>query len=121
MSNKLLLVSQTTGNNEKYVNCQKVIKKVYTNAKIFDTICNVTENRQNEVKRLAGQADVMCVIGGTKSSNTRKLYDIASEYCRNVYLLEKSSDVPEEDFRLLYTVVCRPKPQAAMTAEIHSP
>ena len=103
LSNKLLLVSQTTGNNEKYVNCQKVIKKVYTNAKIFDTICNVTENRQNEAKRLAGQADVMCVIGGTKSSNTRKLYDIASEYCRNVYLLEKSSDVPEEDFRLLYT------------------
>ena len=97
----LLLVSQTTGNNEKYVNCQKVIKKVYTSAKIFDTICSVTENRQNEVKRMAAQVDVMCVIGGAKSSNTRKLYEIASASCRNVYLFEKAADVPAEDFRLL--------------------
>ena len=72
-SQNVLLVSQTTGNHEKYVNCQKVLKKVYTNAKIFDTICSVTENRQNEIRRIAAEADVMFVIGGAKSSNTRKL------------------------------------------------
>lgn len=96
-----ILVSQTTGNHEKYVNCQKVIKKVYTRTRIFDTICSVTENRQNEVKQMASRMNVMCVIGGAKSSNTRKLYEIASLSCRNVYLLEKASDVPEEDFKLL--------------------
>lgn len=96
-----ILVSQTTGNHEKYVNCQKVIKKVYTRTRIFDTICSVTENRQNEVKQMASRADVMCVIGGAKSSNTRKLYEIASLSSPNVYLLEKAADVPEEDFKLL--------------------
>ena len=50
---------------------------------------------------MASRMNVMCVIGGAKSSNTRKLYEIASLSCRNVYLLEKASDVPEEDFRLL--------------------
>ena len=99
---KVLLVSQTTGNNEKYVNCQKNVKKVYTNAKIFDTICNVTENRQNEVKELATNANLMCVIGCTKSSNTRKLYDIASAYCKNVYLLETADELDENQLKELY-------------------
>lgn len=99
---KVLLVSQTTGNNEKYVNCQKNVKKVYTKAKIFDTICNVTENRQNEVKELAMNANLMCVIGCTKSSNTRKLYDIALAYCSNVYLLETADELDEQSLKKLY-------------------
>lgn len=88
-----LVVSQTTGNNEKYVNCQKIIKKVYTKSKIFDTICNVTENRQNEVKEMAKSANVMCIIGCTKSSNTKKLYQISSEYCKNTFLLETAREL----------------------------
>lgn len=97
----IILVSQTTGNNERYVNCQKVIKKVYTTTRIFDTICSVTENRQNEVMQMATRADVMCIIGGSKSSNTRKLYEIAQKACRNVYLLERAEDVPTEELRRL--------------------
>ena len=49
---KFVLTSQTTYNNEKYVNCQKVAEKLYTNAKIFDTICCVTETRQQEAEFL---------------------------------------------------------------------
>ena len=98
----MLLVSQTTGNNEKYVNCQKVVKKVYTNAKIFDTICSVTENRQNEVKEMAKNANLVCVIGCTKSSNTKKLYEIASMYCKNVYLLETAREFDREALIKLY-------------------
>lgn len=99
----IVLVSQTTGNNEKYVNCQKVIKKVYTTTRIFDTICSVTENRQNEVMQMAARADVMCVIGGAKSSNTRKLYEIARLSCQNVFLLEQARDVPAEELQHLCT------------------
>ena len=98
----LLLVSQTTGNNEKYVNCQKVVKKVYTKAKIFDTICSVTENRQNEVKEMAKNANLVCVIGCTKSSNTKKLYEIASGVCDNVYLLETAHELDEKALMKLY-------------------
>ena len=92
--NYLILVSQTTNNNEKYVNCQKIIKKLYTNAKIFDTICNVTEDRQIEVGRMAEKANVMFVIGSTKSSNTKKLFDISKSNCANTYLLETADDIP---------------------------
>jgi 4-hydroxy-3-methylbut-2-enyl diphosphate reductase len=99
---KILLVSQTTGNNEKYVNCQKIIKKVYTKAKIFDTICSVTENRQNEVKNMAMSTNLMCVIGCTKSSNTKKLYEIASMYCRNVFLLETADELDCDVLKRLY-------------------
>ena len=99
---KILLVSQTTGNNEKYVNCQKIIKKVYTKAKIFDTICSVTENRQNEVKDMAMSTNLMCVIGCTKSSNTKKLYEIASMYCKNVFLLETADELDCDAFKKLY-------------------
>ena len=97
----VIMVSQTTGNNEKYVNCQKKIENHYTKSKIFDTICNVTESRQNEAASLASRADVVCVIGCVRSSNTKKLYEISREHCRNVYLIENASDVPKEDIRLL--------------------
>ena len=103
---KILLVSQTTGNNEKYVNCQKIIKKVYTKAKIFDTICSVTENRQNEVKDMAMSANLMCVIGCTKSSNTKKLYEIASQYCKNVFLLETADELDNDVLKRLYDGHC---------------
>ena len=95
--NCIVLASQTTYNNEKYVNCQNLIKKLYTNAKIFDTICNVTENRQNEIVRLAGECDIMLVVGGSKSSNTKKLYDISHEHCKDTFLVETASDIDEPE------------------------
>ena len=90
-----VLTSQTTYNNEKYVNCQKKAKKLYTNPKIFDTICSVTEKRQNEVVKLAKESDVMFVVGGKKSSNTKKLGEISSLYCSSTYLIEKADEIDE--------------------------
>ena len=97
-----VLTSQTTYNNEKYVNCQKVIGKLYTNAKIFDTICTVTEKRQNEVVGLSSGSDVMLVVGGKNSSNTKKLYEISCRYCDNTYLLEQADELDEGKLRRLY-------------------
>lgn len=91
-----VLTSQTTYNNEKYVNCQKLAQKLYTNSKIFDTICSVTEKRQNEVVKLASESNVVLVIGGKKSSNTKKLYEISSKYCENTYLLESAKELCAE-------------------------
>lgn len=96
-----VLTSQTTYNNEKYVNCQKLAKKLYTNSKIFDTICSVTEKRQNEVVQLSKECDVMLIVGGKKSSNTKKLFEIASEYCREAYLVEKADELDEEKISAL--------------------
>ncbi len=100
-----VLTSQTTYNNEKYVNCQKLAKKLYTNSKIFDTICSVTEKRQNEVVKLSKECDVMLVVGGKKSSNTKKLFDISSQACLATYLVETADEIDQEKISNL----CREK------------
>ncbi len=97
-----VLTSQTTYNNEKYVNCQKVAQKLYTNSKIFDTICSVTEKRQNEVVSIASKSDCVLVVGGRKSSNTKKLFDIASNYCKGTFLVEQADELDKSRIMQLY-------------------
>ena len=100
--NGIVLVSQTTFSVKKYEKCQKLIKKLYTNSKIFDTICNVTENRQFEAERMAQCADVMLVLGGRQSSNSRKLYDVCRAKCANTFFAETVKDVPFEKIAELF-------------------
>ena len=70
------VVAQTTFNAKKWSKIQKNLKKLYTNAKIFDTICNATSTRQDEASQLSKENDAMIVIGGRESSNTAKLFDV---------------------------------------------
>ena len=88
-----ILCSQTTQNLVKYIKIKKIFQKLYTNAKIFDTICSVTENRQNEAIDIATKSDLMIVIGGRDSSNTQKLYDLCSEVCPKTLLIESASEI----------------------------
>ena len=90
----VVLVSQTTQKLSEWQNCQKTIKKHCTNAKIFDTICSVTENRQTEAKALAATVDMMIVLGGNESSNTKKLYHTAKEVCPFTVMAEDMSGIP---------------------------
>ncbi|MBR6789902.1 MAG: 4-hydroxy-3-methylbut-2-enyl diphosphate reductase, partial [Oscillospiraceae bacterium] len=86
------VVVQTTFRQKLWKNLQLIIGKDYTNAKIFDTICSATDERQREAVQLAGESDMMVVIGGRKSSNTRKLYDICSGFCKTI-LIECESEL----------------------------
>lgn len=79
LSNRVIMVSQTTQKLTEWKNCQKIIRKACTNALIFDTICSVTEIRQTEANDLSKNVDLMLVIGGRTSSNTNKLYTIAAQ------------------------------------------
>ncbi len=94
----LCVVSQTTFNAKKWAFCQENLKKVCTNAKIFDTICNATSMRQNETKELAAVNDVMVVIGGRHSSNTSKLYDVARSVCDRTILIETAEELKASVF-----------------------
>ena len=60
---------------------------------VFFFICNATEERQTEAKMIAGQVDAMIVIGGTHSSNTRKLYEICKRECENTYFIQTLDDL----------------------------
>ena len=86
-------VSQTTFNVNEWKNCLKIIKRVYTNAAIFDTICNATIIRQQEAADLSCKCDAMIVIGGRQSSNTAKLFDICKKNC-DTYFVENADELP---------------------------
>ena len=90
---KVILVAQTTFNEEIWKEIQKISKKVCTNAKIFDTICNATSMRQQEAQKLAAENDVMIVIGGRHSSNTAKLFDVCRAECGRAYLIETAAEL----------------------------
>ena len=57
-----------------------------------------TKERQEAARELSGRVDAMLVIGGTSSSNTRKLYEICSEKCRNTYFIQTKEDLENSDF-----------------------
>ncbi len=88
-----VLCAQTTQNLKEFIKIKKYFEKLYTNAKFFDTICNVTENRQNEAVTIASSSDAMIVIGGKDSSNTHKLYDLCAEHCPDTVWIESVSDL----------------------------
>ena len=96
-SEELTVVSQTTFNTELWKKCQNFLKKHYTNAKIFDTICNATSKRQQEANELSHECDVMVVVGGRHSSNTRKLYEVCSKNCERTVFIESSEELERED------------------------
>ena len=93
----VICVSQTTFSTEEWKKCEKILKKVCTNCKIFDTICSATSERQAEALALAKECDAMLVIGGRHSSNTCKLKDVCSEYAPT-FLIETAAELADMDF-----------------------
>lgn len=89
----VLVVAQTTFDTKEWKKCVKKIKKLCTNAKIFDTICNATSVRQNEADLIASCSDFMVVIGDRHSSNTGKLFDICKKQCSNTVLIETADEL----------------------------
>ena len=90
----LLFCQQTTFNVEEWEKCLFFIKKVCTNASVFDTICNATANRQQEARKLSSESDLMLVVGGRHSSNTAKLRDVCSANCET-YLIETAAELKD--------------------------
>ena len=91
----ICVVAQTTYDVKEWKNCLKLLKKVYTNAKIFDTICSATSIRQSEAEELASISDIMVVIGGRQSSNTAKLFSVCKSKCERTYLIESVAELDD--------------------------
>ena len=87
------VVAQTTFDIKLWEKCLKTIKKVYTNANFFGTICNATTDRQTEAAQLSQSSDFMVVIGDRNSSNTCKLYNICKSSCENTVLAQTKDDI----------------------------
>lgn len=90
---KVAVVAQTTRKIEDY---QDIVCRLMTDRKevrVFNTICNATFDNQDAVRKLAAKADVMIVIGGKNSSNTKQLYAISKAECPDSYHIESQEDL----------------------------
>ena len=88
------VVAQTTFPLEKYREItENIAKQRVKTVEFFNTICYTTKERQTEARALAIQSDAVLVLGGRKSSNTMKLFNICKEHCNEVYLIEKITDL----------------------------
>lgn len=89
-------VAQTTFSTKEWNLCEKKIKKLYTNAIIFDTICSATQERQEEAYELSLVSDAMIIVGGRQSSNTAKLKAVCEPNCKT-YLVENAEEAGRID------------------------
>lgn len=88
------IAAQTTQNRSEWEKSVNFFENLYTNPRIYDTICSVTGIRQAEAAALAAESDVMIVIGSPDSSNSCKLRDVSLEKCKNVYFIDDVKDCP---------------------------
>ena len=71
---------------------EKIQKKGY-DITVLNTICNATQERQIEAKRISADVDGMLVVGGKHSSNTQKLYEICKKECNNTHFIQTTDDL----------------------------
>jgi len=83
---KLAFVAQTTYNIVVWEKCLKVIPESLPDVLVYDTICSATAKRQSDASKLAQKSDIMIVIGGKHSSNTVKLYEVCSKFCKTYHV-----------------------------------
>ncbi|MGN0534152.1 MAG: 4-hydroxy-3-methylbut-2-enyl diphosphate reductase, partial [Eubacterium sp.] len=95
-NNSLVCVSQTTFSIKEWKKCEEILKKLYTNCRIYSTICNATADRQEEAANLSKEVDAMIVVGGRHSSNTCKLKDVCSANA-DTFLIETAAELKNID------------------------
>ena len=93
---KICIVSQTTFNYNKFQELVEIICKKGYDINVVKTICNATEERQTEAAEVARKVNTMIVIGGTHSSNSRKLYEICKAECENTFFIQTLKDLQSE-------------------------
>ncbi len=89
---EIIMVAQTTFSVKEWEKSLKKVKLLCTNAKIFDTICSATEERQKEAVSLSLKNDAMVIVGGKHSSNTQKLKNVCEKNCPS-FLVETKNEL----------------------------
>ena len=90
---KYTIVSQTTFNSTKFKDIVDIFDKKGYYSSVVNTICNATAERQTEAKTIAAEVDAMLVIGGSHSSNSRKLFEICSKECDLTFFIQTKDDL----------------------------
>jgi len=99
LRNKVAVVAQTTRKPEDFLKIVNTLILKHKEVRVFNTICNATFENQDAASDLAKKADVMIVIGGKHSSNTKQLHSISSQFCKDSYLIENEQELSKEWFK----------------------
>jgi 4-hydroxy-3-methylbut-2-enyl diphosphate reductase len=97
---RLGIAAQTTQSIEKVKDLVALIRRQFphSDVRFIDTVCQPTKQRQNAARELARQCDVVIVVGGATSNNTRELVKTCSHYCAHVHHVQTESDLRPEWF-----------------------
>ncbi|OQX60101.1 MAG: 4-hydroxy-3-methylbut-2-enyl diphosphate reductase, partial [Helicobacteraceae bacterium 4484_230] len=93
LKDKVAIVAQTTRRIEEYLKITDYLIPRHKEVRVFNTICNATFDNQDAIRELSKEADVIIVIGGKNSSNTKQLHSIAKSNCSDSYLIECADDM----------------------------
>jgi (E)-4-hydroxy-3-methyl-but-2-enyl pyrophosphate reductase len=101
---KAIIVAQTTQHTGLYRAVKAWAARHHPHYKVFETICDSTERRQEEVRRLAESVDAVVVVGGRESGNTQRLFEIARQTGKPAYHVESEADLSAIDLSALSSV-----------------
>ena len=93
LDDKIGLVAQTTQSYEDYLDIISYLLPKVKELKVFNTICNTTGNRQKAARELAKKVDVMYVIGGHNSANTKRLAEISADTGTPTFHIETVDEI----------------------------
>jgi len=93
LRDKIAVVAQTTRKADDYLAICNYLIPRHKEVRVFNTICNATFENQDAVRELAKEADVMIVIGGKNSSNTKQLQSIAMSSGTESHHIEGPDDL----------------------------
>lgn len=97
-SSKVGVVVQSTYSRERFSAIVRALSEKYYEVRAVNTICTDTNNRQSEALRLAGEVDVMVVVGGKTSANTKHLAELSEKHGARAYHIEGPDEVRREWF-----------------------
>ncbi len=89
----VVLVAQTTFSEAEYNKIAEVVRERFPGVEVHDTICDSTHNRQAEVEALAKASDVVIIIGGRNSANTRRLAELSASLGAPTHHIETDEEL----------------------------
>ncbi len=95
---KIATVAQTTRKKEIYLEIVNALILKNKEVRVFNTICDATFENQDAARELSKEVDIMIVIGGKNSSNTKQLHYICVDNCKDSYLIENVNELDSSWF-----------------------
>lgn len=95
---EFLFIAQTTFSQKLFDRISKYLKSEYPSCKIVDSICDATQKRQDEAFEFSREVDLMVVVGGKHSANTKRLAEIGATHGARVIHIEDANELKQDDF-----------------------